>query len=79
MEDRKIRCELLELCQRSIPVYRKVRSRSRGPPQVRAQDARTLVRRNFFEFDLLTTAAAQKRFATRCADVVDPLHVVSEH
>ena len=78
-EDRKGRGHLFEFRNRCILVHRHVGSRSRCALQVRPQDGGTLVGRNLFEVDLLTTAAPEHRSSTGCTYVVDPVHVLSQH
>jgi hypothetical protein len=78
-EDGKGRGPLFELRQRCILVHGHMGSCSRCALQVGPRDRRTRILRNLFEVDLLPTAALEHRSSTGGTDVVDPLHVLSEH
>jgi hypothetical protein len=56
-----------------------VRSCSRCSLEVSLQDGRTLVGGNFFEFNLLTTAASKDRSSCGCTYVLYPVRVISKH
>jgi hypothetical protein len=78
-EDRKGRGHLFEFRQWCILVHGHMGSRSRCSLQVRPQDGGAPFGGNLFEVDLLTTAASEHRSSPGGTDVVDPLHVLSEH
>jgi hypothetical protein len=78
-EDRKGRGNLFEFRKWCILVHGHMGSCSRCALQIRPQDGCALLGGNFFSVDLLTTMPVEHRSPSSCADIVDPLHVFSEH
>ena len=78
-EYRDLRCDRLEVLDRSILVYRNVRPSSGRAVQVGLQHGRSSLHRDLFQPDLLGTPVAKYGSAGCCLHVTNPRHLGSEH